>query len=263
MGVVAPPSPTLLRAADLLDEGVGHLLKARDQLSSDFVKFESSHDALNLLYHSLRHIEAVVELVRKDVVLRPAAITAARAALESSVRGLWLVDCDEPFEREGRWLGFIDEEVFSRKRAARHFGQHGHTEASTENQVEADELENYRNAVAQLLPKAYAPRRLPKFDAMLAETKTNVNYAIYVIGSQYTHGTSWALSAFRQGLGTQRRLNELKDSVSWVLPVAICAAIVRDTGCRLLYRLGVPHGQALPRTFSGRLERAVSRISNE
>ena len=262
MAIIAPASQSLLRAVDLVEEGVGHLLEARNLLSSEFQKYESSHDALNLLYHSLRHIEAVVELARKDLVLRPAAFTAARAALEASVRGLWLVDCDEPFEREGRWLGFIDEEVLSRKRAARHFSQHAHTDASAEQQQVADQLKSYRNAVAQLLPNGHAPRRLPKFDAMLAETKMNVNYAVYVIGSQFTHGTSWALSQFRQGLGTQRRLTEVKDSVSWVLPVVICSTILRDAGCRILYRLGVPDGCALPHNFSGQLERAVSKVAD-
>jgi hypothetical protein len=257
---VAAPSPSLLRAADLLYDGVGHLLEAREQIDVEYQKYDSSHDALNLLYHSIRHVEAVVELARKDLVMLSAAITSARAALESSMRALWLVDCDNPFEREGRWLGFIAEEVQSRTRAAKRLSSDGHTDLAAENLQVAQELESHRQDVVRLLPAGISQQPLPKFDALLTKTNTSISYAIYMIGSQYTHGTSWALARFRQGLGTKRQFNEIKDNSSWILPLSMCECVIKDTGCRALNRLGAPHGRVLPRNYSAQLHRAIADI---
>ena len=257
---VAAPSPSLVRAADLLYDGVGHLLAAREHLDVDYQPYESSHDALNLLYHSIRHVEAVVELARKDLVMVSAAITTSRAALESSLRALWLVDCDNPFEREGRWLGFMAEEVQSRTRAAKHLSSDGHTALAAKNLQIAQQLESHRQGVARAMPEGFSQQPLPKFDALLTKTNTSISYAIYVVGSQYTHGTFWALSRFRQGLGTKRQFNELKDNASWIVPLSVCESVIKDTGCRILNRLGAPHGRVLPRNYSAQLNRAIADI---
>ena len=257
---VAAPSPSLLRAADLLYDGAGHLLAARTQMDVEYQKYDSSHDALNLLYHSIRHVEAVVELARKDLVMFSAAITTSRAALESSLRALWLVDCDNPFEREGRWLGFMAEEVQSRTRAAKHLSSDGYTAVAAENLQIAQQLDSHRQDVVRAMPAGFSQQPLPKFDALLSKTNTSISYAIYVIGSQYTHGTFWALSRFRQGLGTKRQFNEEKDNASWIVPLSVCKCVIADTGCRILNRLGVPHGRVLPRNYSAQLNRAITDI---
>ena len=257
---MAAPSPSLLRAADLLYDGAGHLLAARKHLDTKYEPYESSHDALNLLYHAIRHVEAVVELARKDLVMASAAITTSRAAWESSLRALWLVDCDNPFEREGRWLGFMAEEVQSRTRAAKHLSSGGHTALAAENLQIAQQLESHLKDVARVMPAGLSQQPLPKFDALLTKTNTSISYAIYILGSQCTHGTFWALSRFRQGLGTKRQFNEIKDNASWILPLSVCACVIKDTGCRILNRLGTPYGRVLPRNYSAQLDRAIVDI---
>jgi hypothetical protein len=61
-GVVSPPSAELLRAVDLLGDGVTHLLDAREWIPERIWRYESTADALNLFYLAMRQISAITEL---------------------------------------------------------------------------------------------------------------------------------------------------------------------------------------------------------
>lgn len=258
--IVSPPSSQLIRAANLLSEGVGHFLNARDGVSGHYACYESSHDSLNLFYLSLRHIEALTCLAKLDAVLLPAAMSLARTALESSVRSLWLVDADDPYERECRWLGLIDEEIRSRSRAAKHQESRSVETAEVERRI-AEHLSNYRNKILACMPEGYKVRALPNFEDLLAATKADTPYSTYIVGSQYAHGTSWALSLFRTGLGASRNFLELRSSEAWADPLLTCASVLRDTGCRVLLRLGVPADATLPKNYSSHLSRAIAQLA--
>lgn len=260
MTVISAPTPELLCTTDLLSAGMTHLLKARQFISQNCVQYESTHDALGLFYLAIRQIGATIELARSDAVFLPAALTGARVALECSARAFWLVDHDDPFERECRWLGMLAEEVESRRRASRYLTKDGQPVTARAEEDQAAAIERHLMGVTGKLPAGYKVQKLPKFGEILSVTRINMTYAIYVLTSQYSHGTTWALSTYRTGLGTRRNFVELKDSRLWKLPLEVCAAVLEDPGRRLLLRLGVPLGRTLPRNYSGRLERAIARL---
>jgi hypothetical protein len=158
-------------AACALEDGVGHLLKARRHVAPDLLKYDSSHDAPNLLYVAIRHIEAIALLASQDVALGQAAVTLARAALEVSVRALWLVDDNDPFRRERRWLVLVEEEVRGRRRA-QSYAQASRSKSVHDADPTADALEKFAKDVDAMLPAGY-PRltRVPTAEQMFGEVK--------------------------------------------------------------------------------------------
>ena len=201
--VVRPPSSRLRRAAQLLDEGTYQVLAARSGLDPKLAQFESSHDSLNLLYLCVRHIDSVIVLATQDAVLWPAAITVARGAFETSVRSLWLVDTDDPFEREGRWLGLLDSDVETRHRFVRRAEADSATKVNTtaQRRLAKQFRQRHDQITALLAEKGRAPVAVPKMDAMMKATRVRMSYAHYVHSSQYAHGTLWATWHFAVTIG--------------------------------------------------------------
>jgi len=74
-------------------------------------RWEADIEANNLFNLAIRHIESIVELARRDLVLLPSANVLARAVFETSVKAAWMVQPDDPFQRELRWLAHLQEEV--------------------------------------------------------------------------------------------------------------------------------------------------------
>src|SRR4051794_22976285 len=107
---VLAPTPAIVAAADALYESVGRFFAARMAGRAELTKYESHTEAYNLLSLAGRHIEALAELARRDMVLLPAANSLARAVLEAAVRAIWLLQPDDVFEREGRYLSHLQEE---------------------------------------------------------------------------------------------------------------------------------------------------------
>src|SRR4051812_35759214 len=104
--IVMPPSRPILRAAMLLEDAVGHFLRARITLPP-LGKYESHLESLQLSYLLIRHVEAVVALARTDLVLLPSAMCCCRAAFESAIKIIWMLKPDDPFEQESRWLAHL------------------------------------------------------------------------------------------------------------------------------------------------------------
>jgi hypothetical protein len=73
-------------------------------------KFESDVEALLLFNLVIRDIEAILTLARTDLVLLPSANVLARAVFEIALKAAWIVQPDDPFDREVRWLAHLAEE---------------------------------------------------------------------------------------------------------------------------------------------------------
>ena len=256
-----PPSPQLRWAAQLLDEGNSQLLAARSGLDRALGQFESTHDGLNLLYLCIRQIDGVVVTAAYDAVLWPAAITAARGAFESGVRSLWMVDADDPFEREGRWLGFLDSDVEARGRFARRADADAMaTESSVDQLTLAKHFRTRHDDIKRLLAnKGRKPVSVPKFDAMMKATRVRTSYAHYVHSSQYAHGTLWATWAFRGEDWASRSGRESRDERAWSLALQLCAAALLDPAPRVLKRLGVST-RIFRKNYATQLERAIAAV---
>jgi hypothetical protein len=121
MTVILPTTPEVGLVCDELEKAIGSFLNARSTLPP-LGRYESQVEALNLFYLALRDIEGVVTLARADLVSIPPAIASARAGFEASVKAIWMVDADDPYECEGRWLAHL-KAVAARKDDAPAAGQ--------------------------------------------------------------------------------------------------------------------------------------------
>src|SRR5690242_13760108 len=109
MKVLMPITPEIALAATGLEMTIGRFIAARPDLSK-LGTYESLIEARNLFNLVVRHAEAVVVLAREDLVLLPPAMVTARSAFEIAVRAAWMVDVDDPFDGEVRWLAHLEEE---------------------------------------------------------------------------------------------------------------------------------------------------------
>jgi hypothetical protein len=262
--IIQSPTATLQRAAALLDEGVRQLLAALASVDQSLRIYESSHDCLNLLYLSIRHVDSVVVLATTDIVLWSPGITLARAALESSVRALWMVSPTDPFEREARWLSYLKDEVETRERHNKR--QSKETEVGRPSRKHLEEATDARSrfeTVQRLLAgRSHSPGPMPKFDAMLKQTKVRSPYSQYIIGSQFAHGTLWATWAFRGRDWKERSGQEARDEVHWQVPLALCGTVIVDSARTALRQLGVA-GKIFRRNYEMQMERAISRVGQK
>jgi len=260
--VVRAPSQQMLKATATLQDGLGYLLKARKNISDSMMQYESSHDALNLTYVAIRHIEGILNLARSDVALVHPSMSLARAAMEVSVRALWLVDDNKPFVREQRWIALVKEEIRSRRRADSYLAGKG---ATVEPQFSgpANLLEDYIKKVEPLIPPDYSPvSRIPTAADMFEALKIK-SYAIYVMFSQVVHGTLWATSEFRGGVGNARKFRDRVDENSWYIPLAFAGFTILEPLSRVLFRLGVQKGQVFPRGFAERWGRDLATVHRD
>jgi hypothetical protein len=258
--IVRAPSKQILKATATLNDGVQYLLSARMHISGPMLQYESSHDALNLTYVAIRHIEAIVNLARSDIALAHPSMSLARAAMEVSIRAQWLVDDNKVFVREQRWIALVREEVRSRRRADISLAA-----ANVDPQFSgpANLLEDYIKKVEPLIPPDCPPvSRIPNAADMFKALKIK-NYAIYVMFSQVVHGTLWATSQYRGGVGNARKFRDRVDESSWYVPFASAGFTIFEPLSRVIFRLGVKKGQVFPRQFAEQWARDLAGICRD
>lgn len=81
-------------------------------------RWEAEVEVISLFNLVVRDIESIVELSKIDLVLLPAACVLARSVFEISVKGARMMQPDDPFQREVRWLAHIREEARMHERIA-------------------------------------------------------------------------------------------------------------------------------------------------
>lgn len=237
MGAILPTTPAVDAACKELDTAVGRFLDARRALPS-LGKYESEVEALNLFYLALRDVEGVIALGRSDLILLPPAIAAARAAFESGVKSAWLVDADDRFERESRWLAHLAGEERLYRRLGQRLAELGEDPGRANEREES--IKNFRTAVAQALPDRFRElSRSPSFDQMLTSIGGQKLYAVYMQLSQFMHGEHAATWLYRSaGLGTEKRLGEFIEPAHWYLPLRVSWLSLVHPGRLLISRLG-------------------------
>lgn len=234
---IFPPTPAILKACATLDIAIAGLLKARTGLRG-YGNFESSIEAMNLLYLAIRQVEGVTTLARRDLVMLPAAQACARAALEISTKAAWMVDSNDPFERELRWLAHLREEERVHERLAKR--QHD-TDLGRSARESTVFIRKFREAVEGVLPPG---KRLPlkhnaTVDEMLAALNSEHLYVPYIHLSQFLHGGHAATWLYRQGgLGNKKRHGEFVDVAQWHLPLWVCWTSLLELGGMTLWRIG-------------------------
>ena len=82
-GTVMPPTPKIQSPATLLDEAIGRLTKAMADCKP-IGEYEADVESRNLLSLIIRHVESVIALALRDLIVLPSAIVVARAAYEAT-----------------------------------------------------------------------------------------------------------------------------------------------------------------------------------
>jgi hypothetical protein len=177
--IVLPPTPPILQVADFIDRTLSQFLHARQTVPA-LGKFESEVEAMKLITLVVRNIEAITELAKIDLVLAPPANVLARAVFEIAVKAAWMVTPNDPFEREIRWLAYLEEEERMHERVAGRAARFAGDPTFFENQ--RDVLRTFRAGVERSLPSSYS--RLPgnpSVEQMLEGIGQKRIYGVYTL----------------------------------------------------------------------------------
>jgi hypothetical protein len=237
MTVILPTTPEVGLVCDELEKAIGSFLNARSTLPP-LGRYESQVEALNLFYLALRDIEGVVTLARADLVSIPPAIASARAGFEASVKAIWMVDADDPYECEGRWLAHLKAEERFQNRIAARYDEIGKDAGSARKQAET--IASFSQAVKKRLPpKITVLNGNPSVDKMLESTGVDHLYAAYIYLSQFAHAEHAATWLYRaRGLGVEKLLGDFTKPADWHVPLGVAWFSLTHIGRLLLKRLG-------------------------
>lgn len=231
-GILRPPSPQLLRVAEVIDQMIARYLMA---LRSAIIgRWEAPQEAFALAWLLIRNIEATLLMARYDEVLVTAAWSNARVAFELSARIIWMLQPDDRFEAECRWLAFLAEWEDTERKLAREVPDRTDFHAKR-----ADRIQEFREGVATALPEGYQPATIPRFRDMLTALGNPQMYRLYREGSQYVHGSMYASSRYSENLGIYRDLGDFTSTLDWILPMRLCWLSLREAAKFLLDRLDV------------------------
>lgn len=215
--IVMPPTPEILHVADLIERAVGQFLRARESIPP-LGKFESEVEALQLFTLAIRDTEAILTLARTDLVLLPSANVLARAVFEIAVKSAWMVQPDDPFDREVRWLAHLEEEERLHRAVSESVTKSG-GDPTLFKELHA-QIRDFRTGVARALPAGYAelPGN-PGVEGMLENLGQKQMYFLYRLLAQYVHGGHAATWLYRKGLGTFKRGGEFISPSAWHTPL--------------------------------------------
>jgi len=237
MAVIIPITPEVALVCDELDNAIGRFLNALNTLPP-LGQYESQVEALNLFYLALRDIEGVVTLARSDLVSIPPAVASARAGFEAAAKALWMVDADDPYECEGRWLAHLKTEARFHNRIAARYEAIGKDAGSARKLAET--LASFSQAVRERLPPGIPVLNgSPSVDTMLESTGADHLYATYIYLSQFAHAEHAATWLYRaRGIGVEKLHGDFTKPADWHLPLSVAWFSLTHVGRLLLKRLG-------------------------
>ena len=217
--VIQPPTKEILVLCSDSDALIERYLACLSTARSSFRRFEAEVEVYTILKLLIRHLESVCQLARHDLVLLPSAIVVARAAFEASIRGRWMLQPVDPFEREVRW-------VLHMRSAAEHCGKlekNPHTPPAV-SKAFAQERNSYQAFDADisklLVERGYSvPKQAPNIWEMLKSIGEPHLYLLYIRLSAYTHTNFEAGSLYRKHLGGGKKLGEFIKPSDWHLPI--------------------------------------------
>lgn len=253
------PAAALAAGGAAVESAAQHVIETiRD--SSLLGRYESETEAAFQIILIARHAEAIATVAAAGSRLYPAATTLARACFETAARVLWVLDPEDPFERERRWLSRLHEAVGHYERVAASL-EAGGTDGSADRAVAA-QIAQFRDAVTTALPDHVDPpdlRRLP-LDQMLRDIGLEKWYLPYRLLSQYPHGTHVATGLYRRNLGTATVTGEFITPSDWKSILTVTWHSLERPTRRLLGCLGgdaEKFSRDLPRESMDRSLRAL------
>jgi uncharacterized protein DUF5677 len=252
-----PTTPEIQRATLLLDEVIQRLGESLSKLPQ-LGKYESDYECRIQLALTVRHIESVIELARRDLVLYPSAMVLARAAFETAANIMWVMSPTNPFDREARWLAMLGEYAKLHKRLADRIKNPAHRSSLMKEYIR---LEDLRAGITRKLPRgSQSINHLPNFDARLKTLGVDDNYVAYIITSQFTHGTLAASYLYKTVRSGREVSGEFVTPEHWVTPLRICWWSIRDSAKLFLSRVGGKPQRFLPSGLEAKAEAAIDAV---
>jgi hypothetical protein len=222
----------LLEVAKQLDRATAVVVDAL-VAAPDRGRWEAEVEANVMIALNVRHAEAITALAREGYALYPAAMTLSRAGYESGIRILWMLYPDEPFERERRWLSHLRKGEEHYERFARRLERLGGN--PEQHQKYAESLREFRLSVTEALPPSISPPGgLPDLAQMLEQLGDPGKYLMYMLTSQYLHGSYVATELYRRNLGTNKETGEFFSARDWHAPMKLAWFSLEEPVARLL-----------------------------
>jgi hypothetical protein len=233
--IIQPPTKEILALCNDADLLIEHYLACLGTIKGTIRRFEAEAEVYTILKLILRHLEAVCELARQDLVLLPSAIVLSRAAFEASIRGRWMLRPIDPYEREVRWVMHL-------RSATEHFtklerNKYIHKELATAYGTQRESFEEFDTAISKLLSeRGYTlPKQAPNLWEMLKEIEEPRLYQFYITLSAYTHTNFEAGTLYRKNLGTAKKFGEFITAQQWHLPLEVAWSSFFLLACDFLY----------------------------
>jgi hypothetical protein len=274
--VIMPTTDSVERVCGLLDDLIGDFIRTRSEILN-LGKYEAEAEAWNLFNITVRNIEGVIVLARHDLVLVPPALMAARAGFEAAIKAARLVDADDPFDREARWLVHLASEERYQSRSAKEWSEIAQDAtvlgqfrdvrlrlAEVCRQHEAS-FRDFRLAVTEMLPPHTVRfKSMPNFKDMLAAVGGKELYQFYILISQTAHAEHHATWLYRAGgVGTAARFGEFVEPSAWWLPLKIGFFCFTHPCLVFLTRLGGKPEHFLSSETYKNIEEAIAAIGEE
>jgi hypothetical protein len=237
--VVRPPCAELLKVAQAIDQMIAQYRMALRSVAA-IGEWEAPQEGFTLGWLLIRNVEAVILMARHNEVLVTAAWSNTRTAFELSARIIWMLQPDDRYEAECRWLAFLGEWESTEQKLVQEVPEHAdlHT-------TRAQAIRDFREGVICGLPSGYGPPRMPRFRDILTALDNPQLYRFYREGSRYIHGSMYVGTSYSKNLGTMRKLGDFTSAVDWILPLRLCWLSLREATKFILERLTVPQG-AMP-----------------
>jgi hypothetical protein len=231
--VIRQPSSVLLSMAEAIDEMVDQYRMALR--SAEFNQWEAPREGYVWGWLLVRNIQAVIALARQDEIMATAAWSNARVSFELSVRIIWMLQPTDRYEAECRWLAFLKEHEQAEVRIARESS----ADADARSRA-AEAIRSFREGVIAALPSDYRPAKIPSLREMLRALDNSQMYQLYIIGSQFVHGSAYATTSYSRNLGNKRVVGDFSSIMDWILPMRLCWLSFREAAWFILDRLDVP-----------------------
>jgi Family of unknown function (DUF5677) len=256
--VIAPPTKAVTSACDALDEVIARFLDSRASVRG-YEKYSSSAEALLLFNLVIRQVEGVLVAARHDLVLLPAALACARAALETAAKAAWMLDTNDPFVRETRWLAHVEEEARVYDRSSKRYSEVGQDASYFAGR--AIQIRAFRKAVEAKLPPGVAQlKHIPTVDEMLTSLQGKQLYPLYIYLSQFVHGGHAATELHRRGVGTELQAGEYIEPSHWYIPLRVCWLSLKEPASLALWRLGRREKTYLTQALASKATAAIELV---
>jgi hypothetical protein len=255
--IILPPTQGVIEIVDTLDNLIGRFLKAG--IGIERGKYEADTESVNMMWLVIRHIEGVGSLAKEDLVLLPAALSMARPAFELGVKINWMLQPEDPFEREARWLSQLRNGEEYNKKTSSILQKFNIENQGFRNQAKT--IKEFRENITRLLPSKYkAVQKMPSLRDMLVALKDERRYLLYIYLSQFTHGSHVATDTYRRNLGTMQEFGEYIEPRDWRVPFTACWYTMATAATLVIDRLGGDISNYITQEITDEMSKKLSRL---